>query len=214
MSGRATVIFDFDGTLANSVDLMFELYNNYAPQFGYLPVERSEFSAIRRMGYTKAMRLKKIKARRLPKIIMTLSREMHSHIDRVRPYEGIVKVLHELKQSGFSIGVLTSNQAPLVEEFFQVHGFPEFDFVVSEKTIFGKDKALRKILKRFELRRDQVLYIGDEPRDVTASRKAGVMAIGVSWGLAGTEGFMNATPDYIVHTPKELLNTIVGLSYE
>jgi len=64
MSGQATVIFDFDGTLANSVDLMFDLYNSHTDDFGYLPISKDEFTAIRRMGYTKAMRLKKIKARK------------------------------------------------------------------------------------------------------------------------------------------------------
>jgi phosphoglycolate phosphatase len=85
---------------------------------------------------------------------------------------------------------------------------------VSEKTIFGKDKALKKIIKRFDLDREQVLYVGDEPRDVTASHKAGIQAIGVSWGLAGSEGFEVIVPDKIVHTPKELIETIVELSQE
>lgn len=214
MSGQATVIFDFDGTLANSVDLMFDLYNSHSEEFGYLPVDREEFPAIRRMGYAKAMRLKKIKARRLPKIISVLSREMRKSMDQVKPYDDIVSVLFELQSRGFSIGVLTSNQAALVQDFFKKHAFPNFDFVVSEKTIFGKDKALKKIIKRFDLDREQVLYVGDEPRDVTASHKAGIQVIGVSWGLAGNEGFEVIVPDKLVHTPKELLKTIVELSQE
>jgi phosphoglycolate phosphatase len=208
MSGQATVIFDFDGTLANSIELMFSLYNEYAHDFGYLQVTRDEIPELRRMGYSKAMRAKHIKARRLPKILLTLSKEMHSRMDDVTPYEGIVSVLHELQKSGFSIGVLTSNQAALVHDFFKKHHFPAFDFVVSEKTIFGKDKALKKIIKRFGLSVDQVLYVGDEPRDVTASHKVGVRTIGVSWGLAGVEGFEKVAPDKLVHTSDELLQTI------
>jgi HAD superfamily hydrolase (TIGR01509 family) len=164
------------------------------------------------MGYTKAMRLKKIKARRLPKIISVLSKEMRKSMDTVSPYEGIVELLNNLRQNGFSIGVLTSNQASLVEEFFKKHNFPNFDFVVSEKTIFGKDKALKKIIKSFGLDRDQVIYVGDEPRDVTASHKAGIKVVGVAWGLAGTEGFELVVPDRLVETPKELLSTLNKLS--
>ena len=212
MSGVDTVIFDFDGTLANSVDLMFELYNSHVEEFGYLPIEREEFSALRRMGYAKAMRVKKVKARRLPKIALTLSREMHDRMDVVSPYEGIVEMLKKLKKQGMIIGVLTSNQSSLVNEFFQKHSFPDFDFVVSEKTIFGKDKALKKIIKRFELDRSQVLYVGDEPRDVTASRKAKIKVIGVSWGLAGTEGFEKIKPDYLVDNPFQLEERILKLA--
>jgi phosphoglycolate phosphatase-like HAD superfamily hydrolase len=212
MSGVDTVIFDFDGTLANSVDLMFDLYNSHVDEFGYLPIEREEFSALRRMGYAKAMRLKKVKARRLPKIALTLSREMHDRMDVVSPYEGIIEMLTKLKSKGLTIGVLTSNQASLVNEFFQKHSFPDFDFVVSEKTIFGKDKALKKIIKRFELDKSQVLYVGDEPRDVSASRKAKIKVIGVSWGLAGTEGFEKIKPDYLVDDPYQLEERILKLA--
>ncbi len=214
MSGQATVIFDFDGTLANSVDLMFRMYNQHAEEFGYLSIKREEFPELRRMGYTKAMRAKKIKARRLPKIAMTLSKEMHNHMNDVRPYEGVVEMLQELQKSGYSIGVLTSNQAPLVQDFFNNHDFPAFDFVISEKTIFGKDKALKRIIKRYDLDKNQILYVGDEPRDVTASRKAGVQVLGVSWGLAGVEGFEKAMPDKIVDSPNELLQTIKDMSQE
>ena len=214
MMGTATVIFDFDGTLANSVDLMFDLYNSHTEEFGYLPITKDEFTTIRRMGYTKAMRMKKIKARRLPKILMTLSKEMHDHMDVVDPYKGVVEMLNSLQESGYSIGVLTSNQASLVQEFFKKHNFPAFDFVVSEKTIFGKDKALRRIIKRYSLDKDQILYVGDEPRDVTASRKAGVYSIGVTWGLAGFEGFEKIAPDKLVSSPKELLYSIKTMSQE
>lgn len=208
MSGQKTIIFDFDGTLANSVDLIFSLYNEHAEEFGYSPVTWDEIPHLRRLSYAKAMKTKNVKARRLPKILLVLSREMHSRMDDVKPYKGIVEMLHELQKQGFSIGVLTSNQAPLVNTFFMKHGFPAFDFVVSEKTIFGKDKALRKIIKRFGLDASQIIYVGDEPRDVTASHKAGVQSIGVSWGIAGLEGFEKVIPDKLVHNPSELLRAI------
>lgn len=211
MRGVETVIFDFDGTLANSVDLIFELYNIHADEFGYLPIKRTEFSALRKMGYANAMRLKKIKARKLPKIAMVLSKEMHGKMDVVEPYVGIVDTLNRLKDDGYSIGVLTSNQASLVQEFFNKHSFPEFDFVVSEKTIFGKHKALKRIIKSYGLDKEKVIYVGDEPRDVAASHKVGVRAIGVVWGLAGEEGFEKNKPDYSAKTPVELLNLILNL---
>jgi HAD superfamily hydrolase (TIGR01549 family) len=214
MAGNATVIFDFDGTLANSVDLMFRLYNDHALQFGYLPMAREEFPALRRMGYSKAMRMKKVKVRMLPKIILTLGKEMRASMDEVKPYDGIVKTLHSLQNHGFSIGILTSNQAGLVDEFLKAHKFPEFDFVVSEKTLFGKDKALKRIFKRFGLDRDQVVYVGDEPRDIVASRKARIRSIAVTWGLGGHEAFEKTKPDILVSTPDELLNKIITLSQE
>jgi phosphoglycolate phosphatase len=214
MAQKTTLIFDFDGTLANSLDLIVRLYNEHVSEFGYLPLEPSEFPSLRTAGYKKAMKVKKIKVRKLPKMIFVMGREMRQRIDEVRPFEGIVEVLAELKKTGYSIGVLTSNQAPLVNHFLMQHNFPEFDFVVSEKTLFGKDKAIKKILKIKNLAKNQVLYIGDEPRDVTASRKSGVGIIGVSWGFGGKEGFIKDKPDFIADEPSQLIEVVSKASQE
>lgn len=208
----ATVIFDFDGTLANSVDLLLKLYNENSGRFGYMTIKPEEFTKLRRLGYKRAMREKHVKMRMLPNMFMVLSREMRLRMNEVKPYGGIVSMLEQLKKDGYSIGVLTSNQAGLVAEFFSVHEFPEFDFIVSERTLFGKDRAIKRILRRFGLKREQVIYIGDEPRDVTASRKARISVIGVSWGLAGREGFEKDVPDELVDTPGELLATVRSMT--
>lgn len=204
MKQSKVVIFDFDGTLANTIDLAISIYNDHAEEFGVSTVDHSELTALRKMGYKKAMKHKGIKWSSLPRIILFIGREMKKHMDSVQPYDGVIDLLEGLKREGFTIGILTSNSAGLVQEFLDKHGFPKFDFVVAEKTIFGKDKALKKIIKRYELDPDSVLYVGDEPRDITASRKAGVVSIGVSWGLGGVEGLEPEKPNYLVRTTSEL----------
>jgi phosphoglycolate phosphatase len=202
-NAKGTLIFDFDGTLCNSIDLLIALYNEHASEYGYERLSKAELPCLRRMGYKRAMRAKKVRLRRTPKIIAELSGEMRKRMNEVQPYEGIVQVLKELQREGYRLGVLTSNQVALVSEFFNVHSFPEFDFVVSERTIFGKGKALKRIIRAHQLDPRRVVYVGDEPRDVTASRKAGVRVIGVSWGIGGVEGFEVTAPDMLVHTPQE-----------
>lgn len=208
MKENMTLIFDFDGTLANSVDLIFSLYNDHAKVFGYEPVTHAEFPSLRKMGYKKAMKAKKIRITLFPKMILVLGREMRLRMNEVKPYDEIVETLKILSANGIKIGVLTSNQKPLVEEFFAKHNFPKFDFVVSEKSLFGKDKAIKKIIRKSNLNKNDVIYIGDEPRDVSASRKAKIKIIGVLWGLGGKEGFEANTPDYIARTPRDILEII------
>ena len=98
-----------------------------------------------------------------------------------------------------------------MQEFLQTHHFPIFDFVVSEKTLFGKDKALRRIMKRHRLVREKVVYVGDEPRDVTACRKAGIKIVGVSWGFGGRQGLLATPPDVLIDTPTQLKAAITSL---
>lgn len=210
MNGEKTVIFDFDGTLADSVELIVSLYNEHVPEFGYDPIEPEEFATLRRMSYAKAMRAKRIKFYQVPKIVMKLGREMKSRMDEVKPYPGIVKVLNELRSSGYHIGVLTSNELSIVKTFFDDHGFPAFDFVVSEKTLFGKEKAMKKIFKIYGINARDVVYVGDEARDVNASNKAKVKVVGVTWGLGGKEGFEKSPPDVTVESVDKLFAGIVS----
>lgn len=203
-----TVIFDFDGTLANSIAVALRVYNQLAPLYRAEPVSLEELPMLQKLGYAKAARAKHVRWRIVPRLLMHASREMKQHMGEVKPYPGVVECIKQLKNEGFVVGVLTSNQEALVRDFFAAHGFPEFDFVVSEKSLFGKDKALKKIMRRRGLSRGDVIYIGDETRDVAACRRIGVPVIGVSWGLAGAEGFAELPPDYLVHTPAELAKAI------
>lgn len=201
---KLTVIFDFDGTLADTIGLVIRIYNEHAHAFSAETVELSELTALRKLGYRRALKAKRLKWHHLPKMVALIRKEMRQHMVGVEPYAGIVPLLNQLKQRGVTIGVLTSNDLALVQEFFTVHGFPPFDFVVSERTIFGKEKALARILDRHELQRDAVVYVGDEPRDIIASKKAGIKSVGVSWGLGGREMLETAHPDTLVDTVDEL----------
>ena len=110
------------------------------------------------------------------------------------------------------VGVLTSNQAALVQDFLSLHKFPKLDFIVSERAVFGKDKALSRIMKRYELTNTQIVYVGDEPRDIVACKKVSIPVIGVTWGLGGKEGYETNQPDTIVSAMKDLKPAIDKLS--
>ena len=204
MQEKLTVLFDFDGTLANTLELVARIYNEHAHEYGAKQIDLRDLSEYRRLGYKKAMKKAGIRWTVLPRLVLFISKEMKQHMGEVQPYGGIVEMLRELQKQGVSIGVLTSNDAGLVQDFFTAHKFPTFDFVVSEKTMFGKEKALRRIMKRHSLSPNNVVYVGDEPRDITASNKAGIKVIGVTWGVGGKEAFETTTPDVQVDTVAQL----------
>jgi phosphoglycolate phosphatase len=212
MERNKTVIFDFDGTLANTLELVAKIYNEHAQTFGARQIDMSELDEYRKLGYKRAMKKAGIRWTVLPRLVLFVSREMKSQMAGVKPYKGIVEVLKALQEEGFSIGVLTSNDAELVQDFFVAHGFPHFDFVVSEKTMFGKEKALRRIMKRHGLKPKEVIYVGDEPRDITASHKAGITVVGVTWGVGGRFGLAATPPDKFADTMPQLKKAIEELS--
>ncbi len=209
MREQFTVIFDFDGTLADTLDLAFRIYNEHRGDFGSKEIDIKNLEVYQKLGYKKAMKQLGVRWTMLPKIALTVSREMKQHMDEVKPFPGVIDVLHDLKKEGISTGVLTSNNGVLVREFLEKNEFPAFDFLVSEKTLFGKEKALKKIIKRHDLNKDRVIYVGDEPRDVNACQKAGIPVIGVSWGFGGVAGLEPSKPDKIVDSSKQLYSEIM-----
>ncbi len=212
---KQVVIFDFDGTLANSIGLAIRLYNKHARHYGAETITVSELEDLRKMarehGYKQVLKYKKVRLSRLPSIVLTVGKEMRTHMAEVKPYDGVIESLLELQARGYRLGVLTSNQEHLVREFLETHQYPLFDFIVSEKTLFGKDKALKKIIKKFALDSRGVVYIGDEVRDVAACNRARIDVIAVTWGVAGVGGFTKALPTKIIDTPQQLVPTIAAL---
>jgi phosphoglycolate phosphatase len=205
-------VFDFDGTLANSIALGLEVYNEYAPKYKSDPISLDEFPELRKHTYAEAMKMKHIRLSMLPAMILQLRKVMKDRMDSVQPYDGIVPVLEELTALGYKLAVVTSNAADLVEQFLERHNFPPFEFVWAEKNLFGKDKALRHIIKRKKIAASQMIYVGDEPRDVVACKKVGIKVVGVSWGLGGREGFHIAAPDLLVDETSQLTDAIKRLS--
>lgn len=206
-----TVIFDFDGTLADTIALVMRIYNEHAESFSAEKVESSELSGLRKLGYRRALKAKHIKWHHLPKLVAFVRKEMKQHMGEVQPYPGVVSMLHQLKERGVTIGVLTSNDQALVQDFFVAHGFPLFDFIVSDHSIFGKDKALYRIMSRHGLGRENVVYVGDEARDIIASKKAGIRSIGVGWGGGGREMLEKVNPTILVDSVDELTAALAAL---
>jgi phosphoglycolate phosphatase len=205
-------IFDFDGTLANSIALGLEVYNEYAHKYKSDPIRIEEFPELRKHTYAEAMRMNHIRLSVLPAMILQLRKVMKGRMESVQPYDGIVPALEELTRLGYKLAVVTSNAADIVEQFLERHNFPPFEFVWAEKNLFGKDKALRHIVKRKKISREQMIYVGDEPRDVVACKKVGIRVIGVSWGLGGRQGFHISEPDLLIDAINQLTKAVEQLS--
>jgi len=80
-----------------------------------------------------------------------------------------------------------------------------FDFIYSDGSLFGKGKILKRVLKKYEFFKRNVVYVGDEVRDIDAAREAGIKIVSVSWGFNSKEVLGSNKPNYIVDTPAELL---------
>jgi phosphoglycolate phosphatase len=104
------------------------------------------------------------------------------------------------------MGILSSNSAENISACLRANTVEEvFDFVVGYPRLFGKARAIRRLLKREQIEPGDFLYIGDEMRDVEAAKKAGVDVGAVGWGLHALELLAQLRPTFLWPTPTDVL---------
>ena len=131
--------------------------------------------------------------------------------NETHPYPGIVDMLHQLKEQGYVLGVL-SNKAEeavisLCERFFP--GI--FSVEAGARDDFPRKPdptRLRCIVEELGLRREEVIYSGDSDVDVLTAIRAGVRPVAVDWGYRSRQCLVQAGASHIVSSPEELIQEI------
>lgn len=206
---RKVFIFDFDGTIADSLDAIVSIINRLAVELGYKPTTKEELAQIKKLNSREIINQSGVSIYKLPFLIKKVRAELNKEIERLSPIPGIKEALIELKNQDNKLGILTSNSKQNVIEFLEKNNLQDlFDFIYSEKTLLGKDKVINKILKQENIKLEEVMYVGDETRDIEAARKSRVKAIAVSWGFNSKEALAEQNPDFLLHQPHELIDVV------
>ncbi len=207
-----TIIFDFDGTIANTMDIAMEIYNNVAPEFHCNQADPKDKEKLRSKTGQELIKLAGISYLRLPFLILRVQKELHHRMADIQPITGILEALKEIKKAKFDLGILTSNSIKNVNVFLETHGLHGiFDFIYSGRNIFGKDKVIRKVLKTHKITLNSAIYVGDETRDIEAAKKVPIPVIAVTWGFNSKEILATLQPDGMVDRPEELLKCLKGI---
>lgn len=201
------IAFDFDGTLVDSRAAFLSLYNEFAAQHGYLPMTPDNIEHLRGLDIAGRCKYLKVPMYKLPFIVAAALKKYKSLLPELEFNEGIKELLETFSAKGMPYTLVSSNSKSNIREFFALQGAPVEDIYTSGK-IFGKDKMLKKLLKDKNVHASEILYVGDELRDVIACHKAGVKVAWVSWGYDALAALENNTPDYIIHHPQELHNIL------
>jgi len=142
------------------------------------------------------------------RIVKQTQRDLYSQIDKIKIFPGMKNLLKNLRDNNYRIGILSSNMQKNVNKFIKINQLNFFDIIFCESNILGKDKTIKKMLKKHNLKTEEIIYVGDEIRDVEACKKVGIKIIGVSWGLHTFEALQKNGVDYIVKKPSEILKII------
>jgi len=205
-----TIVFDFDGTIADTLSVVIKIANRFADDYGYHKIPLSDLPKLREKKPSAILRHLGISIFRLPIVARKIRFEMNKEIVHLQAAVNLRNTLVALKESGCVLGILTTNSRENVMAFLKNNNLELFDFVYSGRAVFGKSRLLKKLMKAKTIPHNDPIYVGDEIRDIEAAKKAGIKVIGVSWGYNTRNALQKAHPDHIVERPEELQKIILN----
>ncbi|MCM0623432.1 HAD-IA family hydrolase [Lysinibacillus sp. OL1_EC] len=202
------IIFDFDGTLANSTAVFASAWNTLAQKYKFKGIELKEIDTLKKLSISERSKLFDFPMYKLPMILPQFYKLYRQSLNDVHLFDGMKELLIEIDKRGYKILIISSNSKENILEFLKMNGIHCVADVLCSNRIFGKDKVMKKFLKEANVDSSNVVYIGDEQRDIVACKKAGIPIIWVEWGYDAKEVVQNDEPEYSVSTPQEILEII------
>ncbi len=197
------VVFDFDGTLADTFD---EMKNMAEEEFGF---SGNDFEQIRKDGLREMIKTSGLSIKNFYTVAFNIKSKLNN-ISNIKLFPNIIETLKELK-SDYKLGIVSSNSEENIKRTLSRYGLEEvFDFIHSDSSFFGKHKVLTRVCKRLNVKPQEIIYIGDEDRDIKAAKKKNIKNIAVSWGFNSTDRLKEVEPDFLAHEPREITE-YVGL---
>jgi len=203
MSSKKILLFDFDGTIVDSIDVALEAYNAIAYDYS-LPKMQDKKAFVKLYDdnfYSSLMKLGLLREK-----IQDFTRELREWFLKcgygAKLFSGMKEVVNKLAEKNQLI-VITSNIGFTVKGLIKEAG-------LNIEEVLGGDKETSKMKKILSVKKRfpdaELYYIGDTKGDVLEGQRAGVKTIAVSWGYHAREELEKVEPDFIVNKPEELLN--------
>lgn len=204
------ILFDFDGTIVDSVEAGILITNRLAKEFGFPPFDEETLEELKNLGSRGALKRSQIPVWKLPFLIRRFTQELNQEIPHLEVFPEMKETLLELKQQGNLLGIVSTNSIKNIQEFLRVQNLTSvFDVVSASYSLFGKSRLIQKIIRQQKLQPSQVYYVGDETRDIEAAKKSNVQSIAATWGLNSPEILLKYEPEFLINHPKELLDLFI-----
>ena len=175
-----------------------------------VPFSDEEIMRLRGLNAYHIMRELHIRPWRVPWMVVRGRVLMRREIDSIVVFEGIEEVLQQLKEADVPMYIMSTNSPGNIRKLMAARGLDHyFTHVYGNVGVFGKAKRLRQIIQRNQLDKGQVVYVGDEGRDIEAAKHVGIKSVAVGWGFNSPELLARHHPTHLVRTSAELAKALL-----
>ena len=200
------IIFDVDGTLTSTNELIFASFNHIIEK--YLGRKCSDEEIIALFGPTEDKIIEKYFPENHEEVKEDYYAFYEANHQMAALYPGVKELLSSLKQSGIILGTFTGKgrRAAIIT----LHKFGIFDYfdliITGDEVVNHKPDAegILKFLEAYPFPKERVLMVGDAPPDITASRSAGIPIASVVWDSYAKDEVISMQSDFVFHTVAEL----------
>lgn len=190
-------LFDFDGTLANTLPFFQGCFNQIADEFRFRQVQSHEWELLRDTDVASIMSHLQISRWKLPLIVRRFRQVMRQHAQDVNLFQGVVELFQKLESNGQKFAIVSSNSEENIQAILGSQLASKFQFILGGASLFGKAPKLKKALRKAKVHARDTIYIGDENRDADAAAEVGLDFGAVTYGYSLRENLLQKSPAFI-----------------
>ncbi|MEA1941929.1 MAG: HAD hydrolase-like protein [Pseudomonadota bacterium] len=198
------IIFDFDGTLADSLTWFRSVLGDIVDKHGLPPIDDARAEALRNLPPKAIMNELGIPSWKIPLLAADVRTRAARNVDKIHLFEGVRELVETLSDSGVKLAVVSSNGETAVRAVLGDALCERFDIFACGAALFGKASIFRKVIRKAGTTPARTLSVGDEVRDIDAARETGCAAGAASWGFATRDVLKAQSPDFIFDRPCEI----------
>jgi len=207
------VIFDFDGTLADTFTLFIKILNHLAPKYGYNQVSILEIPHLKTLNFRAILNYLKLSRYKVPFVLKAFRKEVRKELSSVALFDGVAVMLNALHVKDIKIVILSSNSKENISTVMLHHKVDFIEQYACGVSMLGKKRKLlhvmKKIQKKYAFERENFIYIGDEIRDIESSKEANVRCALVSWGYNAAISLKAQNPEYLFEDVNEMTKRLL-----
>ncbi len=203
VSTQPTLIFDFDGTIADTLPVYLSVLERFTQksivnQIEQLPVLR-QMPLQKVFGYLKASRMSRLR------VLWFHMRHMPTVIGEAPMWDNMQNVLETLQRQGYRLDIVSSNYERNVRAFLNARKIERYFQDIRHVASSAKAEGLRHFVQQKTLSSNRTFYVGNEPGDIKAAHLAGIKSVGVLWSGQDHQRMAAEQPTTIARQPQDLL---------
>lgn len=209
-----TILFDLDGTLINTIDLILDSFLHTMEKF--FPGKYKREDVISFIGPPLSETFHKLDPDKMEEMTVTYRKYNHAmHDELVKEYEGVYETLETLDEKGYKMAIVTTKKRETAIKGMKLMGIDKFfDVVISLDEVINykpHPEPLEKALEALGSSPETALMVGDSKHDILGGKNTGTMTAGVAWTIQGKDALQAYEPDIMLETMTELLDYL-GIS--